>query len=1088
MKRAYALPLLTLFLFLAHGLFAQERIPAGIGGSRPVRLRGHRPAAALLSDDLGPADPGRPLSFVTLLFRRTPEQQADLDQLRQAQRDPASPDYHRWLSPQQFAHRFGLDPASFGRARDWLRAQGFAIQQEALSRTWIAFSGTAAQIDAAFQTALHEYRVNGTRHLAPASEPSVPGVLAPSVLALRGLDDFLGERGRRPLLSAVAPALAGGNGRNALSPADLEVVYGIAPLRSAGFDGAGQSIAIVGRSNFDLTDLQAFRTKFGLPAGDPQVVALADPGVSLNTADRSEASLDLEISAAVAPRAKQIYVYANNIEDAIQHVIDNALAPVLSSSFLNCERNFSDARIAALASYGQEADVKGITWVNASGDSGAAGCDAHSVTGAVAQNGLWVNAYAAIPEVTGVGGTEFAEIDPNSPGAVYWNSVNGPALASAAGYIPETAWNDSSTAGSLLASGGGASKFFPKPSWQSGMGVPDDGARDVPDLAFSSSGLHDGYAICNQGNCNLVAGGTSAATPLFAGSLVLLNQFLLKWNVLHSPGLGNINPTLYRLAQTPGTGFHDITSGSNAVPCASGSTDCEAGTLGFPAAPGYDLATGLGSIDLSQLFTAWLTDSARNLVLTTTSLKVAASTDRSTQTVAVTVGPATGATAPSGTVTLTVGAAELGSLTLNRGAAASTTTFSIFTAQMPQGANAITVRYAGNSDFAPSSASQSLLIPSKTTTKSSLQMFATPNPVERVPAAYGNAWNFRLTLRELNGVAADLTKFIHVKINGTDCLADTLDCSANIVQGLFGTTTLEAFGSVSIPLQLTPGSPSPAFPNGSTNLSAFASGSTASAKVILPPIPTPGALTIELDAPGATATASPIPTILTVPLLGRPSAANLQLSAMPSAVLRNPGASSTCQWSQRLVLRELAGTGITLTRFVSGGQDQSTSIATFFGGTRLAANSELTALMCWGGLSAPVLINYIVEGNDDNGNSVSAGLSSAYLNQPSSPTSLAVTSTNPALSGTLSLNSVGGSVVLAISTSAASQVWKVSVVAPGASPDWVKVYPTSGLGSADVYVAPASGLSAGTYNATLLFESMDAVPQAVPLSITYTVQ
>jgi len=1086
MKRAFASPLLA--LFLAHGLFAQERLPAGFGSSRLVRLMGHRPAAGLLSDDLGPADPGRPLNFVTMLFRRTPAQQADLDQLRQAQRDPASPDYHRWLSPQQFAQRFGLDPVSFGRVRTWLEAQGFAIRQDALSRTWIAFSGTAAQIDAAFQTALHEYRVNGKPHLAPANEPSVPGVLAPSILALRGLDDFLGERGRRPLLGPVSPALARGNGENVLAPADIEVIYGIAPLRSAGFDGAGQSLAIVGESNFDLTDLQAFRTRFSLPAGDPQVVALADPGVSSNTAAHGEALLDLEVSAAVAPRAKQIYVYANNIEDAIQHVIDHALAPVLSSSFLNCELHFSDARIAALASYGQEADVKGITWVNASGDSGAAGCDTHGVTGAVAQNGLWVNAYAAIPEVTGVGGTEFAEIDPNSPGAVYWNAVNGPAFASATGYIPETAWNDSNIAGSLLASGGGASKAFRKPSWQRGTGVPDDGARDVPDLAFSSSALHDGYAGCSQGNCNVVGGGTSAATPLFAASLVLLNQFLLKWNVLHTPGLGNINPTLYRLAQMPGTGFHDITSGSNAVPCASGSPDCETGTLGFPATPGYDLATGLGSLDLSQFFTAWLTDSARTLILTTTSLNVTASADGSIQTVAVTVGPATGATAPAGAVTLTAGAAELGSLTLDGGVAASTATFKIFTAQLPPGANAITARYAGNSTFAPSSASKSLLFPSMTATKSSLQMFVTPNPVERVPAAYGNAWNFTLTLRELNGVAADLTKLIHVKINGTDCLADTLDCGANIVQGLFGTTSLAAFGSVSIPLQLTAAPASPAFPNGSTNLSAFASGSTASAKVMLPPIPTPGALTIELDAPGATATASPVPTILTVPLLGRPGAANLQLSAVPSAVLRNPGAASACQWSQRLVLRELAGTGVTLTRFVSGGQDQGTSIATFFGGTRLAANNELTALMCWGGLSAPVLVNYDIEGKDDNGNAVSATLSAAYLNQPASPTSLTVTPANPGLSGTLSLNSVGGSLVLAITTSAPTQVWKVSVVAPGSSPDWVKVYPASGLGSANVYVAPVGGLSAGTYNATLLFESIDAVPQAVPLSITYTVQ
>jgi hypothetical protein len=131
-------------------------------------------------------------------------------------------------------------------------------------------------------------------------------------------------------------------------------------------------------------------------------------------------------------------------------------------------------------------------------------------------------------------------------------------------------------------------------------------------------------------------------------------------------------------------------------------------------------------------------------------------------------------------------------------------------------------------------------------------------------------------------------------------------------------------------------------------------------------------------------------------------------------------------------------------------------------------------------------VNYEIDGTDDNGNTVSAALSAAYLNQPSSPNTLSVASTNPSLSGTLSLNSAGGALVLAVATSAPTQVWRVSVLAPGSAPDWVKVYPTSGSGSADVYIAPASGLSSGTYNATLVFESIDAVPQVVQVPIAFT--
>jgi hypothetical protein len=246
-------------------------------------------------------------------------------------------------------------------------------------------------------------------------------------------------------------------------------------------------------------------------------------------------------------------------------------------------------------------------------------------------------------------------------------------------------------------------------------------------------------------------------------------------------------------------------------------------------------------------------------------------------------------------------------------------------------------------------------------------------------------------------------------------------------------------------------------------------------------------LTFEVDSPAASATAKPVATILAVPLLWRPGAANMELIGVPATVLRNPGASSNCPWSQQFLLLESAGTGVTLKHFMAGGQNQSTSLASLWGGTRLAANSALTATMCWSGLSAPTLINYEIDGTDDNGNTVSAALSAAYLNQPSSPNALSVTPTNPNLSGTLNLNSAGGSLLLAVTTSQATQAWSVRAFAAGSSPSWLKVYPTSGTGSGDVYVVPVAGLSPGTYNATLLFQSIDAVPQVTSVPVTFTV-
>ena len=170
-------------------------------------------------------------------------------------------------------------------------------------------------------------------------------------------------------------------------------------------------------------------------------------------------------------------------------------------------------------------------------------------------------------------------------------------------------WNDTATDGSLAASGGGVSTLFSKPSWQTGTGVPADGQRDVPDLALNSSADHDGYLICSRSSCvngfrrsdqtlNVI-GGTSAASPTFAGMVALLVQ------QTNQPQ-GNVNPILYGLAASSPNVFHDITTGNNMVPCTQGSKDCPSGgMIGFSAGPGYDLTTGLGSVDVGALAAAW---------------------------------------------------------------------------------------------------------------------------------------------------------------------------------------------------------------------------------------------------------------------------------------------------------------------------------------------------------------------------------------------------------------------------------------------------------------------------------------------------
>ena len=230
----------------------------------------------------------------------------------------------------------------------------------------------------------------------------------------------------------------------------------------------------------------------------------------------------------------------------------------------------------------------------ASGDSGAAGCD-KAFASSEATNGEFLSVPASIPEVTAVGGTQF-----NEGNASYWSTTNSTTGASALSYIPETAWNETlqpapGFSGGLAASGGGFSIFFPQPSWQVGPGLQKWGARAAPDVALSAAG-HDPYIIVT-GNQPTSIEGTSAATPVFAGMIALLNQYE------GSNGQGNINPNLYRLAQT--NIFHDITTGSNVVPCVTGTPNCANGSFGYYAGIGYDPVTGLGSVDAYNLVTEW---------------------------------------------------------------------------------------------------------------------------------------------------------------------------------------------------------------------------------------------------------------------------------------------------------------------------------------------------------------------------------------------------------------------------------------------------------------------------------------------------
>ena len=293
----------ALMLFVQSAVSAQQvRINGKIDNTRRITLRGHLRPQINATNDQGRVAPSLELSYVTLMLSQTDAQKAELQQLLAAQQTPGSADYHRWLTPEEFADRFGVSQSDLDTINAWLQSQGLKVVNVARGRTWIAFEGSAAQVESAFQIELHHYLVNGEMHFANSSEPSIPAALGEVVQGIRGLTDFR----MKPSLKArsVLPAYTSSLGNHYLAPDDVATIYDIAPLYAAGINGAGQTMVIAGQTAIDLSDIQQFRSQYGLPANNPTLMLV--PGsraVGVSSSDLPEADLDLEWSGAIARQA-----------------------------------------------------------------------------------------------------------------------------------------------------------------------------------------------------------------------------------------------------------------------------------------------------------------------------------------------------------------------------------------------------------------------------------------------------------------------------------------------------------------------------------------------------------------------------------------------------------------------------------------------------------------------------------------------------------------------------------------------------------------------------------------------------------------
>jgi subtilase family serine protease len=681
---------------------------------------------------------------MALYLKPTADQDAAMTQLIADQQNPASPSYHQWLTPEQFGARFGVNDEDLAVLTSWLQARGFTVDSVAASRNRIVFSGTSSAVESAFAVTMQRYQQDGRSFYENNSVVQVPAELSKVIGGVTGLSSYrlAAPHLRRAAVEqttanqpGLTPAFTTSNGGHYLVPWDFRQIFGINPLISSGFNGSGITIGVIGQSAVDTAQLTYFQQKTGATVQSPTFTLVPNTGVSNKlSGDEGESELDIEYAAGTAPGATINFIYTgctsttsttaidtsktdcnnNGVFDALAYAITTKLAnnasaviPILTLSYGGCESAsaaFATAGKSPFEGYLKQSNTQGQTVLISSGDEGAATCDQGTSKTTVASKGLSVSYPASSPYVTGVGGSTL-----NGGSSNYWSSTNNAFAGSATGYIPETSWNDSAAYKSIAASGGGVSKVFTKPSWQSATGVPADGYRDVPDVAFPANVTEFGYFTCTvDGACTNstvgfgsssggggIVGGTSVAAPNFAAMLAVIEQ------ANGGGALGNVNPILYTLAQTSSysTIFHDITTGNNIVSCAGGSADCSSqasnfnGTMGYSAGTGYDLVTGLGSLDASALRTALqaVTSKTPTLGLSVSSIPPILGT---AVTFTLNVGSGSGSATPTGNVQFSVDGTNVGSaVALASGSAATTYTFT------STGIHTVAASYGGDSNY-----------------------------------------------------------------------------------------------------------------------------------------------------------------------------------------------------------------------------------------------------------------------------------------------------------------------------------------------------------------------------------------------------
>jgi subtilase family serine protease len=763
-------------------------------------LKGNVTPLVRAANDRGEAAPATQMQYIRLVLSRSTEQETALEELMAEQLDKNSPNYQKWLTPEQFGKIYGPADSDVAAIVAWLQSHGLTVEDIPPGRTNIPFSGSVSHVEEAFHTSIHSFEMRGQQFYANTADPQIPSALAAVVSGVARLNTYEPQ----PHLAASRPGLfdpqvghfTAGEHDNMLArpefttttqgdflwsvPADAATIYDTPNAFNAAFSsgtsytGQGVTIGIAGDAAIQASTVVSFRKRF--LNGDstaPTITNVGNSAVAGLATD--EAYIDTELAGGLAPGATIHFYTSNDLIVAIQQALTDNTVDILSVSFGECEYHLTSSDNSSINALWKQAATQGIAVTVSTGDDGSAGCDnQNSTTVYMASGGLQVNGLASTPYNIAVGGTDYYGLKSGFSTYVNTNQSSSNFYRSALKYIPEATWNDSTSVNGELANNaplvlsdghthfiggsGGVSACstntdtastlgtctsgYAKPTWQRGAGVPNDGARDLPDVSMMAGNGIDAatWLVCTDDpystttfveNCTTQSdsnfyfagyGGTSTSAPAFAGILALVQEKMGGGGVSHRLG-SNAAKTLYDLynGSHASAVFHDVTQGNISVLCTSGTPNCSKNTAGnfyltgYDTGTGYDLATGLGSVDATQLINFWGASTgggAATITATPTSTSI---TTAQTDSIAVTVAGSGGT--PTGTVTLTGGGYTSSAQTLVAGAF----TFNLAAGALAVGTDTLTVTYSGDSNFASTTKTTTV-----TVTKASPTVTATP--------------------------------------------------------------------------------------------------------------------------------------------------------------------------------------------------------------------------------------------------------------------------------------------------------------------------------------------------------------------------